>query len=148
MAQQTKRKTKTGAATRSNARKSANGRTRSSTPKPKSGSARDAVSSAAKQLKTPLIAAGTGLAGVAAGAALTRRSKGRSGLHLPGRGATKSLGEAAKSIGVLAERTGKVAQQVRIVSEALSEGGASGRPKSAIEVVLEGLTSRRQSRAG
>jgi hypothetical protein len=113
----------------------------------------NAVTSAAKKLKTPLIATGTGLAGLAAGLALTRKkNKGISGIHLPGRGTrratTKGLGEAAKNIGMLAERTGKVAQQVRVASEAIGEGSAPRKSKSAIEVVLEGLTSRRQSRAG
>jgi hypothetical protein len=112
----------------------------------------DAVTSTAKKLKTPLIATGTGLAGVAAGVALTRKNKRISGIHLPSRGTrratTKGLGEAAKNIGMLAERTGKVAQQVRVASEAIGEGGAPRKSKSAIEVVLEGLTSRRQSRAG
>jgi hypothetical protein len=113
----------------------------------------NAVTSAAKKLKTPLIATGTGLAGVAAGFALTRKkNKGISGITLPSRGTrratTKGLGEAAKNIGMLAERTGKVAEQVRVASEAIGEGGAPRKSKSAIEVVLEGLTSRRQSRAG
>ena len=112
----------------------------------------NAVTSAATKLKTPLIAAGTGLAGVAAGIALSRKNKGISGISLPSRGTrratTKGLGEAAKNIGMLAERTGKVAQQVRVASEAIGEGGAPRKSKSAIEVVLEGLTSRRQSRAG
>ena len=112
----------------------------------------NAVTSAAKKLKTPLIATGTGLAGVAAGIALSRKNKGISGISLPSRGTrratTKGLGEAAKNIGVLAERTGKVAQQVRVASEAIGEDSAPRKSKSAIEVVLEGLTSRRQSRAG
>ena len=113
----------------------------------------NAVTSAAKKLKTPLIATGTGLAGVAAGFALTRKNKGISGIPLPSRrgsrrATTKSLGEAAKSIGMLAERTGKVAEQVRVASEAIGEDSGPRKSKSAIEVVLEGLTSRRQSRAG
>jgi hypothetical protein len=112
-----------------------------------------AVTSTAKKLKTPLIATGTGLAGVAAGIAVTRKmNKGISGIHLPSRGTrratTKGLGEAAKNIGMLAERTGKVARQVRVASEAIGEGSAPRESKSAIEVVLEGLTSRRQSKAG
>jgi hypothetical protein len=111
-----------------------------------------AVTSTAKKLKTPLIATGTGLAGVAAGIALTRqKNKGISGIHLPSRGTkratTKGLGEAAKNIGMLAERTGKVAQQVRVASEAIGGGGTPRKSKSPIEVVLEGLTSRRQSKA-
>jgi hypothetical protein len=114
----------------------------------------NAVTSAAKKLKTPLIATGTGLAGVAAGLALAqKKNRGISGVPLPsrratGRATTKSLGEAAKNIGALAERTGKVAEQVRVASEAIGEGSAPRKSKSAIEVVLEGLTSRRQSRAG
>jgi hypothetical protein len=113
----------------------------------------NAVTSTAKKLKTPLIATGTGLAGIAAGVVLTRKkNKGISGIHLPSRGTgratTKGLGEAAKNIGMLAERTGKVARQVRVASEAIGEGSAPRKSKSAIEVVLEGLTSRRQSRAG
>jgi hypothetical protein len=114
----------------------------------------NAVTSAAKKLKTPLIATGTGLAGVAAGFALTRKKdKGISGIPLLSRsgtrrGTTKSLGEAAKNIGMLAERTGKVAEQVRVASEAIGDDSAPRKSKSAIEVVLEGLTSRSQSRAG
>ncbi len=113
----------------------------------------NAVTSAAKKLKTPLIATGTGLAGIAAGIAVTRtKSKGISGISLPSRGTrratTKGLGEAAKSIGLLAERTGKVAQQVRVASEAIGEGSEPRKSKSALEVALEGLTSRRHSRAG
>jgi hypothetical protein len=113
-----------------------------------------AVRSAAKKLKTPLIATGTGLAGVAAGIALTRnKNKAVFGIPLPSRSGTtrattKSLGNAARNIGALAERTGKVAEQVRVASEAIGEDKASRRSKSAIEVVLEGLTSRSQSRAG
>jgi hypothetical protein len=114
----------------------------------------NAVTSGAKKLKTPLIAAGTGLAGLAAGLALTRKkSKGLSSIPLPSRrrsrrATRKSLGEAAKNIGKLAEQTGKVAEQVRLASEAIGGDGAPHKSKSAIEVVLEGLTSRRQSRAG
>ena len=81
-----------------------------------------------------------------------KKNKGISGIGLPsrstGRATTKGLGEAAKNIGMLAERTGKVAQQVRVASEAIGEGGAPRKSRSPIEVVLEGLTSRRQSRAG
>ncbi|HEY6772121.1 MAG TPA: hypothetical protein VI035_06685 [Solirubrobacterales bacterium] len=185
MAQQTKTKSRAGSGSRSNRRRSTNGRTAakprsgasrsrtSRTPKRKASSsdqkntldaAKDAttkganaaghaVTSTAKKLKTPLIATGTGLAGIAAGVALTRKkNKGISGIHLPSRGTgratTKGLGQAAKNIGMLAERTGKVAQQVRVASEAIGEGSEPRKSKSAIEVVLEGLTSRRQSRAG
>jgi hypothetical protein len=113
----------------------------------------NAVASAAKKLKTPAIAAGTGLVGVGAGLALARRTNKKVfGVSLPGRGSTramrKNLADGAKNIGALAERTGKVAEQVRVASEAIGENPGRGRSKSAIEVVLEGLTSRSQSRAG
>ncbi len=163
---------RTAAKSRSRASRSQNARTRK--PKAKASSsnqkgavdaakdatakganaAGNAVTSGAKKLKTPLIATGAGLAGVAAGFALTRKkNKGISGIPLPSRrgtrrATTKSLGEAAKNIGMLAERTGKVAEQVRVASEAIGEDSAPRKSKSAIEVVLEGLTSRRQSRAG
>jgi hypothetical protein len=185
MAQQPKSKSRASSGSRSNRRRSADGRTaaksRSSasrsqtarTPKRKASSsdqrgaldaakdattkganaAGNAVTSAAKKLKTPLIATGTGLAGVAAGFALTRKKNKGIGIPLPSRrgtrrATTKSLGEAAKNIGMLAERTGKVAEQVRVASEAIGEDSAPRKSKSAIEVVLEGLTSRSQSRAG
>jgi hypothetical protein len=112
------------------------------------------VASAAKKLKIPAIAAGTGLAGVAAGIALTRNKNKRVfGIPLPSRrgsrrATAKSLGDAAKNLGALAERTGKVAEQVRVASEAIGEDSAPRKSKSAIEVVLEGLTSRSYSRAG
>jgi hypothetical protein len=112
------------------------------------------VASAAKRLKTPAIAAGTGLAGVAAGIALARGNKDKKvfGVSLPSRGSKratrKNLAGAAKNIGALAERTGKVAEQVRVASEAIGEDRGPRKSKSAIEVVLEGLTSRSQSRAG
>jgi hypothetical protein len=112
------------------------------------------ITSAAKKLKTPMIATGTGLAGVAAGVVLARNKNKRVfGIPLPSRrgstrATTKSLGDAAKNIGALAERTGKVAEQVRVASEAIDEDSGPRKSKSAIEVVLEGLTSRSQSRAG
>jgi hypothetical protein len=74
------------------------------------------------------------------------------GVSLPSRSATratrKNLADAARNIGALAERTGKVAEQVRVASEAIGEDSGPRKSKSAIEVVLEGLTSRSQSRAG
>jgi hypothetical protein len=110
----------------------------------------NAAASATKKLKTPAIAAGTGLVGVAAGIALTRNSKKRVlGVPLPNRrGTTKGLADTAKNIGALAERTGKVAEQVRVASEAIGEDKGPRKSKSAIEVVLEALTSRSGSRAG
>jgi hypothetical protein len=113
--------------------------------------ASNAVMSAAKKLKTPAIAAGAGLAGVAGGIALTRgKDKKVLGVSLPNRSTArltaKNLADAAKNLGTFAERTGQVAEQVRVVSEAIGENSA--RPKSPIEVVLDGLTSRSHSRSG
>ena len=68
-------------------------------------SAGDAVGSTAKKLRTPAIAAGAGLAGLAGGIALTRsRQRKVLGVPLPGRGATKNLAGAAKNLGALAEQ--------------------------------------------
>ena len=108
----------------------------------------DTVGSVAKKLRTPAIAAGAGLAGLAGGMALTRdRRKRALGVALPGRSATrrtsKNLAGAAKNVGALAERTGRVAQQVRVASEALDQNGSQRR--SPVEVVLEGLTRRSQA---
>ena len=103
----------------------------------------DAVGSTAKKLRTPAIAAGAGLAGLAGGIALTRgRQRKVLGVPLPGRGTTKSLAGAAKNIGALAEQAGHVAEQARVAGEAL--GGNEAR-RSPIEVVLQGLTRRSQA---
>jgi hypothetical protein len=107
-------------------------------------SAGDAIGATARKLKTPAIAAGAGLAGLAGGIALTRgRKKKVLGVPLPGRTTTKNLTGAAKNFGALAERTGHVAEQVRVVSEAL--GNNDNRRRSPVEVLLEGLTRRSQA---
>ena len=101
------------------------------------------MGSTAKKLRTPAIAAGAGLAGLAGGIALTRgRQRKVLGVPLPGRGTTKSLAGAAKNIGALAEQAGHVAEQARVAGEAL--GGNEAR-RSPIEVVLQGLTRRSQA---
>ncbi len=102
----------------------------------------DAVATTARKLKTPALAAGAGLAGLAGGIALSRdRRKRVLGVKLPRGGtATKNLAGTAKNVGALAERTGQVAEQVRVASEALSETGS--RRRSPVEVVLQGLTAR------
>jgi hypothetical protein len=114
----------------------------------------DAAASAAKNLKAPAIAAGAGLAGlagVAGGIALSRsRNKKVLGVSMPdgrtARVASKNVASAAKNLGTFAERTGKVAERVRVASEAIADNG--DRRKSPIEVVLDGLTTRSQSRSG
>jgi hypothetical protein len=102
------------------------------------------VGSTAEKLRTPALAAGAGLAGLAGGIALTRsRQRKVLGVPLPGRGATKNLAGAAKNIGALAEHAGHVAEQVRVAGEAL--GGNNEARRSPIEVVLQGLTRRSQA---
>ena len=108
----------------------------------------NAVTSAAKQFKTPAIAAGVGLAGLAGGIALGRgKSKSSLPVPLPGsakRSASKRLSERVKNVGAAAEQTGQIAERVRRVSEAI--GGEQTAPRrSPIEVVLEGLTRRSAS---
>jgi hypothetical protein len=108
-----------------------------------------AVASAAKQLKTPAVAAGVGLAGVAGGIALGRGTKSKKslGLPLPGRSPSKAtskkLSRAMENvdIGAAAKQTGQIAERVRQVSEAIS-GEKSSPRRSPVEVVLEGLTRR------
>ena len=105
-----------------------------------------AVASAAKELKTPAIAAGVGLAAVAGGIALGRGTKSKKSLSVPlsGRSAkatSKKLSGAAKNVGAVAEQTGQVAERVRQLSAAIS-GEQSAARRSPVEVVLEGLTKR------
>ena len=105
-----------------------------------------AVASAAKQFKTPAIAAGVGLAGVAGGIALRRGTKSKkSPLSVPlsrrrAKATSKKLSGAVKNVGAVAEQTGQVAERVRQVSAAINGEHSAGR--SPIEVVLDGLTKR------
>jgi hypothetical protein len=106
-----------------------------------------AVASAAKQFKTPAIAAGVGFAGVAGGIALRRGTKSKkSPLSAPlsrrrAKATSKKISGAAKNVGAVAEQTGQVAERVRQLSVVISgEGSAAGR--SPVEVVLDGLTKR------
>jgi hypothetical protein len=169
MAQQTR--SRSSARGRSSTRSSSAGSTRSSSARGRStarspknkgavdaakdatvksaSTAGNAVSSAAKKFKTPVIAAGAGVAGVAGGIALARRKdKKILGVSLPNRGTaqvtSKNVASAARNLGAFAERTGRIAEQVRAASEAVGEDGA--RRKSPIEVVLDGLTRRSASR--
>ena len=111
----------------------------------------NAVASAAKQFKTPAIAAGVGLAGLAGGVALGRGTKfKKSRGPLRGRSAgkvtSKKLSAGVKTVGAVAEQTGQVAERVRLVSEAIGRDQSAPR-RSPIEVVLEGLTRRSTSAA-
>jgi hypothetical protein len=106
----------------------------------------NAVASAAQQFKGPAIAAGVGLAGLAGGVALGRAKDKKSlGISLRGRGAaketSKKLSSAVKDVGAVADRTGQIAERVRLASEAIA-GKQTAPRRSPIEVVLEGLTRR------
>ena len=95
------------------------------------------ASELAKKAKVPAIAAGAGLVGLAGGAALGRRSANS-------RTVGKKLGELAKNVGDLGEGVGSFAAEIRRVREGLATADGEGPSRSPIEVVLQGLTSRRR----
>jgi hypothetical protein len=105
------------------------------------------VGKAASKAKTPLVAGGAALAGVAGGLALASRGMRRRkvlGLPVPRRSILKSsskdLASAAKNAGKLGQQLGELTTEVRNTREAIDS--SSGR-RSPIEVVLQGLTARR-----
>jgi hypothetical protein len=113
----------------------------------------NAVASTAKHLRTPAIAAGVGLAGLAGGIALGR-AQNKKGFNIPlqgrsaAKGTSKKLSSAAKSVGAVAERTGQIAERARLVSEAVAGQDRNTAPRrSPVEVLLEGLTRRSVPRA-
>jgi hypothetical protein len=100
--------------------------------------------SIARKAKTPAIAGGAAVAGLIGGIALSRRAPGKTilGVRLgtgTARAASESLADAAKEIGTFGERVGELANEIRVVRE----GVADRHSRSPIEVVLEGLTTRR-----
>ena len=105
----------------------------------------NAVAATAKKLRTPALAAGAGLAGLAGGIALTRdRQKKVLGVRMPSmsgaRATSKNVAEAAKHVGSFAEKAGELAHEVRTTREAIDRNGSR---RSPVEVVLQGLTSRK-----
>ncbi len=142
MAQQTK-----SATSRSNSRASTKNRSASngssrSGPKRRPSASPSTASSLGSRLKTPAIAGGAAVAGLAGGLALAKRSSSKKllGVRMPIAQATsKNLADAAKQIGGFGERVGELAHEVRLVRE----GVAHSHRRSPVEVVLEGLTSRR-----
>jgi hypothetical protein len=82
------------------------------------GSTAQAVSSAASKAKTPLIAGGAALAGLAGGIAIARNGRRRKvlGVSVPevrtGRGTKKALDGAAKAFGDAATEFGKAGSRV------------------------------------
>jgi len=105
-------------------------------------SAKDAggkVAGAASKAKVPLMAGGAALAGAAGGLALgARQAHRKSGL---GGVSSKDVARAAKKAGDVGAQIGEVALEVRRARQSTNGNGKVHR--SPIEVVLQGLTSRR-----
>jgi hypothetical protein len=105
------------------------------------------VSKAASNAKTPLLASGAALAGLAGGVALGARGTRQRkvlGMPVPRRSvlksSTKDLATAAKQAGKLGQQVSELTSEVRHTREAIDSGR---KRRSPIEVVLEGLTARR-----
>ena len=94
------------------------------------------VGRAVSKAKVPLLAGGAALAGVAGGAAIgahqARRHRGVAGVS------SEELGKAARKVGDFGAQVGEVALEMRRARQA-----SNGKGRSPVEVVLEGLTSRR-----
>lgn len=103
------------------------------------GNAASKVGHAASKAKVPLMAGGAALAGVAGGLAFgnrqTHRHNGIAGVN------SKDLAKAAKKAGGAGLRVGELALEGRRAREA--RNGNGGAHRSPVEVVLQGLTSRR-----
>ena len=118
----------------------------------------DAVSTVAKKVKGPAVAGGAALVGLAGGLAIASRANGPRklfGVPVPGtrrplvkittptrvkaRGATKDLRKAATEVGTAGRQVGDLVTEVRRVRTELERG----QRRSPLEIVLEGLTSRR-----
>jgi hypothetical protein len=107
------------------------------------GDAASTVGRAASKAKTPLLASGAAIAGVAGGIALGARQARRSKL-LP-RGPkvkidSRDLAKAAKEVGQFGVDIGQLASELRRNRE--QANGTKSHSRSPIEVVLQGLTSR------
>jgi hypothetical protein len=118
----------------------------------------DAVSPVAKKVKGPAIAGAAALAGLAGGLAIASRAGGPRrvlGVPVPGtrrslitintprrvktRSASKDLLKAAGEVGSAGRRVGELVTELQRVRAELDRG----RQRSPVELVLEGLTSRR-----
>lgn len=103
------------------------------------------LGSAASKAKVPLLAGGAALAGAAGGIALGARQARRhgGGPMMPRRPQVKvksqDLAKAAKEVGSFGAQMGRLASELQQAREAAN----SGKHRSPVEVVLDGLTSRR-----
>lgn len=114
-----------------------------------------AIGTAASKAKGPVIAGGAALAGLVGGAALASRGGRRRvlGVPVPGTrralinvkrptrgGGTRDLVKAAGQVGNAGRQMAELASEVRLAREQMT---GNGRRRSPVEVVLDGLTSRR-----
>jgi hypothetical protein len=118
----------------------------------------DAVGTAAKTAKGPALVGGAALAGLAGGLAIAARGSGPRkllGVPVPGtrrplvkintpgrvkaRDVSKDLLKAANEVGSAGRHVGQLVSEVQRVRTELD----SGKRRSPLEIVLEGLTSRR-----
>lgn len=109
------------------------------------GNAADKATNAVGKAKVPLLAGGAAIAGAAGGLALGARQA-RRGKGLPKaitrrpqvKVKSKDLASAAKDVGSFGAQLGHLANELQQARES-----GNGKRRSPVEVVLEGLTSRR-----
>jgi hypothetical protein len=103
-----------------------------------------AVGRAASRAKVPLVAGGAALAGVAGGLAFGARQAHRHGHGGGGIAGLRSddVAKAARKVGDVGMQMGQLAYEIRSAREAGNGNGKAHR--SPVEVVLEGLTARRE----
>ncbi len=111
----------------------------------KAKTAGTAVGGAASRAKVPLIASGAALAGAVGGAALAGRHEHRRGglakaLRKPRIKLTsRDVAKAAKEVGNFSAQMGELATELQRARESTD----NGKHRSPVEVVLQGLTTRR-----
>jgi hypothetical protein len=108
------------------------------------------VGRAAKKARVPLLAGGAAIAGAAGGAALaSRQSHRHHGLangiaHSVRKIDSDGVAKAARRVGDVSARVGQFAVDLQRARESSNgAGNGNGKHRSPIEVVLQGLTTRR-----
>lgn len=102
------------------------------------------VGRAVKRARVPLLASGAVIAGAAGGAALASRQarRHRRLAHSVGKIDSDDVAKAARRVGDVSARVGRFAADFQRARES-SNGAGTGRHRSPVEVVLDGLTTRR-----
>lgn len=106
------------------------------------------VGRAVKKARVPLLAGGAVIAGAAGGAALASRQSHRhrgfaNGIaHSVRKVDSNGVAKAARRVGDVSARVGQFAVDLQRARES-SNGAGNGKHRSPIEVVLQGLTTRR-----